>query len=137
MTRSLKIPDEIREGFASQFDLELLKYTDQEVHALWRVQEKDLNPAGIVHGGASFSVADGMCATLGFPILHVLTKSVHFYYNRPLVLGEVDIHCRFSKKGSFTSLMEAELIQDGKLCMKGFFDMAKMKEVPEWQLTDA
>lgn len=127
MDDTLKIPDKIYDGFSSQFNLELKESTDDLVHALWHVETSDLNPAGIVHGGASFSVADAMCATLGYRTLHVLTKSVRYFYYHSLVIGDVDVMCRFKRKGSFTSLMEVELIQDEKVCMKGFFDMAKMK----------
>lgn len=121
-------PEEIFAGFITQFDIEILEHTDRELRAYWHVHEADLNPANIAHGGACFSVADVLCAVLGYRDRHVLTKSSHFYYYYPIEQGDVEIICCVSRKGSFTSLMEVELIQGGKVCMKGFFDMAKMKE---------
>ena len=121
-------PEAIFSGFITQFDVEVLECTKEKLRACWHVRQGDLNSADIAHGGASFSVADALCAVLGYEDRHVLTKSSHFYYYYPLVEGEVEIICRVSRRGSLTSLMEAELIQDGKVCMKGFFDMAKMKE---------
>ncbi|MDD7363518.1 MAG: PaaI family thioesterase [Peptoniphilus sp.] len=135
MKENIQLPKKIVDGYASQFDIEPIEYTDDLVHIRWNVGQSDLNPANIAHGGAIFSVADTVCALLGFKTLHVLTKSVHFYYYRPVTSGEADVRGYFSRQGSFTSLMEVEIRQNGKLCMKGFYDMAKMKGGEEWQHT--
>lgn len=128
MENKKNYPKEIFSGFITQFDVEVLECTKDMLRACWHVRPGDLNSADIAHGGASFSVADALCAVLGYEDRHVLTKSSHFYYYYPIEQGDVEIICCVSRKGSFTSLMEVELIQNEKVCMKGFFDMAKMKE---------
>ncbi|MDY3118277.1 MAG: PaaI family thioesterase [Peptoniphilus sp.] len=117
---------EIFQRFTSQFDLTVLEHTDDEILARWHVDEAALNPANIAHGGAIFSVTDAICAALGLRNNHLLTKGVNFYYYYSLVLGDATVRARFQKVGRFTSVMEAEVLQNGKLCAKGLFDMAQI-----------
>ena len=117
---------EIFQRFTSQFDLTILEHTDETVYARWHVDEKSLNPADIAHGGAVYSVADAICAALGLRNNHLLTKSVNFYYYHSLRLGDAYLRASFQKVGSYTSVMEVELRQEGTLCAKGLFDMAKI-----------
>lgn len=117
---------EITQRFSSQFDLTILEHTDETVYARWHVDENSLNPADIAHGGAIFSVADVVCAALGLRNNHLLTKSVNFYYYHSLRLGDAYLRASFQKVGSYTSVMEVEILQQGVLCAKGLFDMAQM-----------
>ena len=117
---------EIFQRFTSQFDLTILEHTDETVYARWHVDENSLNPADIAHGGAVFSVADAICAALGLRNNHLLTKSVNFYYYHSLRLGDAHLRANFQKVGSYTSVMEVEIYQEGVLCAKGLFDMAQI-----------
>ena len=117
---------EIFQRFSSQFDLTILEHTDDEIYARWHVDETVLNPADIAHGGAVYSVTDAICAALGLRNGHLLTRGVNFYYYHSVLLGDAYIRAKFQKVGSHTSVMEAEVTQDGKLCAKGVFDMAQI-----------
>lgn len=128
MEKNLEIPQGVIRGFGSQFNMEWVERTEEAIRILWHVRQEDLNPAGIAHGGAAYSVADIACVLLGFDDLHVLTTNVNFYYHYPITVGDVSVHCRFNRKGSFTSLMEVELFQEDRLCMKGFFNISQMNE---------
>ena len=112
--------------FSSLFDLTVLEHTDDEIYARWHVDETALNPEDIAHGGAVYSATDSVCATLGLRNNHLLTKSVNFYYYHSLRLGDAYLRANFQKVGSYTSVMEVEVLQEGVLCDKGLFDMAQM-----------
>ncbi len=114
--------------FSSLFDLTVLEHTDDEIYARWHVDETALNPEDIAHGGAVYSATDSVCATLGLRNNHLLTRGVNFYYYHSVLLGDAYIRAYFQKVGSRTSVMEAEVTQNGKLCAKGVFDMVQIQE---------
>ena len=125
---------EIFQRFTSLFDLTILEHTDDEIHARWHVDKTVLNPADIAHGGAVFSVTDAICAALGLRNNHLLTKSVNFYYYHSVLPGDAYITDSFQKVGSYTSVMAAEVRQEGKLCAKGMFDMAYMPQAEQIEM---
>ena len=65
---------------------------------------------------------------------HLLTRGVNFYYYRSVVLGDAYIRADFKKVGKYTSVMEAEVTQNGKLCAKGMFDMAYMPQAEQIEM---
>ncbi len=125
---------EIFQRFTSLFDLTILEHTDDTIYARWHVDETVLNPADIAHGGAVYSVTDAICAALGLRNNHLLTRGVNFYYYRSVVLGDAYIRADFKKVGKHTSVMEAEVTQNGKLCAKGMFDMAYMPQAEQIEM---
>lgn len=125
-TETFQSVKDIFVSYISQFPIEILEYSEERVYARWTVEEKDFNALGIAHGGAILSVADTLAGALGFSRNHLVTKDLHFYYHRPVEKKDTYFRCRYAKAGRRSSLIEVEVLQDKKLCAKGFFTMVEL-----------
>ena len=99
------------------------------------VDKKLLNPAGIVHGGAVYTLADsGMGVALfsfvGEDELFVTIETSIFYF-KAVSSGTLICESKIVHKGKRIAVMEAEIRNEGQLVAKamGTFSIHKSKKV--------
>ena len=99
------------------------------------VDKKLLNPAGIVHGGALYTLADsGMGVALysfvGEDELFVTIETSIFYF-KAVSSGTLICESKIVHKGKRIAVMEAEIRNEGQLVAKamGTFSIHKGKKV--------
>jgi 1,4-dihydroxy-2-naphthoyl-CoA hydrolase len=109
-------------GFDRVYGLELLDYSDSEVHAQVKVRDELRQPAGLVHGGVFASIAETMASMATWMAVHEQGKSAHGLSNqtsflRPIVDGTIHATARRRHKGRTTWVWEVDITDDaGRLC---------------------
>jgi acyl-CoA thioesterase len=103
-------------------------------HCVLEVDKKLLNPAGIVHGGAIYTLADsGMGAAL-YSFLDedelFLTVEASIFYLKAVSSGTLICESKVVHKGRRTAVMEAEIRNEGQLVAKamGTFSIYRGKK---------
>lgn len=103
-------------------------------HCVLEVDKKLLNPAGIVHGGAIYTLADsGMGAAL-YSFLDeeelFLTVEANIFYLKAVPSGTLTCESKVVHKGRRTAVMEAEIRNEGQLVAKamGTFSIYRGKK---------
>jgi len=112
-------------GFSPFRDLVGINFTKVEggySHCFVEVEKKLLNPAGIVHGGALYTLVDsGMGAAL-FSFVDegelFLTIETSVFYFKAVSGGTLTCESRVVHKGKRTAVMEAEIKNGGQLVAK-------------------
>jgi uncharacterized protein (TIGR00369 family) len=104
-------------GFDRLYWLELLEFTDSEVHAQVVVREEHKQPAGLVHGGVYASVAEAIASiATGMTVLEEgnmamgMSNSTNFL--RPVTAGTVHAHATRIHRGRTTWLWDVEFSDD-------------------------
>jgi acyl-CoA thioesterase len=125
-------------GFSPFRDLVGITFTKVEggySHCAVEVEKKLLNPAGIVHGGALYTLADsGMGAAL-FSFVDegevFLTIETSVCYFKAVSSGTLICESKIVHKGKRIAVMEAEIRNEGQLVAKamGTFSIYKGKKV--------
>jgi acyl-CoA thioesterase len=125
-------------GFSPFRDLVGITCTEVEggySHCVVEVDKKLLNPAGIVHGGAVYTLADsGMGVALysfiGEDELFVTIETSIFYF-KAVSSGTLICESKIVHKGKRIAVMEAEIRNGGQLVAKamGTFSIYKGKKV--------
>jgi len=123
-------------GFSPFRDLvgvTLTKVDNGYSHCVLKVGKKLLNPAGIVHGGALYTLADsGMGAAL-FSLVDggelFLTVETSVFYFKAVSSGTLTCESRVVHKGKRVAVMEAEIKNGERLVAKavGTFSIYKGK----------
>lgn len=123
-------------GFSPFRDLVGVTFTKVEggySHCAVEVKKKLLNPAGIVHGGALYTLADsGMGAAL-FSLVDggelFLTVETSVFYFKAVSSGTLTCESRVVHKGKRVAVMEAEIKNGERLVAKavGTFSIYKGK----------
>ena len=123
-------------GFSPFRDLVGVIFTKGEggySHSVVEVDKKLLNPAGIVHGGALYTLADsGMGVALysfvGEDELFVTIETSIFYF-KAVSSGTLTCESKIVHKGKRIAVMEAEIRNEGQLVAKamGTFSLYKGK----------
>ena len=123
-------------GFSPFRDLVGITCTEVEggySHCVVEVDKKLLNPAGIVHGGALYTLADsGMGAAL-FSFVDegelFLTIETSVFYFKAVSSGTLTCEARVVHRGKRIAVMEAEIKNGGQLVAKavGTFSIYKGK----------
>jgi len=124
-------------GFSPFRDLVGITFTKVEggySHCVVEVDKKLLNPAGIVHGGALYTLADsGMGAAL-FSFLDegelFLTIETSVFYFKAVSSGTLTCEARVVHRGKRIAVMEAEIKNGGQLVAKavGTFSIYRGKK---------
>ena len=115
----------LERGFSPFRDLVGITFTKVECgysHCTVDVEKKLLNPAGIVHGGALYTLADsGMGAAL-FSFVDenelFLTIETSVFYFKAVSSGTLTCESRVVHKGKRTAVMAAEIKNGGQLVAK-------------------
>jgi 1,4-dihydroxy-2-naphthoyl-CoA hydrolase len=109
-------------GFDRLYGLELLDYSDTEVHAQVKVRDELRQPAGLVHGGVFASIAETMASMATWMAVHEQGKTAQGLSNqtsflRPIVDGTIHAAARRRHKGRTTWVWEVDITDDeGRLC---------------------
>jgi 1,4-dihydroxy-2-naphthoyl-CoA hydrolase len=109
-------------GFDRLYGLDLLDYSDEEVHAQVKVRDELRQPAGLVHGGVFASIAETMASMATWMAVHDQGQAAQGLSNqtsflRPIVDGTIHAAARRRHKGRTTWVWEVEITDDaGRLC---------------------
>jgi 1,4-dihydroxy-2-naphthoyl-CoA hydrolase len=109
-------------GFDRLYGLDLLDYSDEEVHAQVKVRDELRQPAGLVHGGVFASIAETMASMATWIAVHDQGQTAQGLSNqtsflRPIVDGTIHAAARRRHKGRTTWVWEVEITDDaGRLC---------------------
>ena len=109
-------------GFDRLYGLELLDYSETEVHAQVKVRDELRQPAGLVHGGVFASIAETMASMATWMAVHEDGKSAQGLSNqtsflRPIVDGTIHATARRRHKGRTTWVWEVDITDDAdRLC---------------------
>ena len=91
-------------------------------HCVLKVDKRLLNPAGIVHGGALYTLADsGMGAALFSSVGEgevFLTIETSIFYFKAVSSGTLTCESKVVHKGKRTAVMEAEIKNGGQTVAK-------------------
>lgn len=110
------------------------KVEDGYSHCVLEVDKKLLNPAGIMHGGAIYTMADsGMGAALYSYVGEdemFLTIEASMFYFKAVSSGTLVCEAKVIHRGKRTAVMEAEIRNEGQLVAKamGTFSIYKSKK---------
>ena len=110
------------------------KVEDGYSHCVLEVDKKLLNPAGIMHGGAIYTMADsGMGAALYSYVGEdemFLTIEASMFYFKAVSSGTLICESKVIHRGKRTAVMEAEIRKEGQLVAKamGTFSIYKGKK---------
>jgi len=123
-------------GFSPFRDLVGVTFTkvdDGYSHCVLKVDKKLLNPAGIVHGGALYTLADsGMGAALFSSVGEgemFLTVETSIFYFKAVSSGTLTCESKVVHRGKRIAVMEAEIRNEGQKVAKamGTFSIYKGK----------
>jgi len=91
-------------------------------HCVLKVDKRLLNPAGIVHGGALYTLADsGMGAALFSSVGEgevFLTIETSIFYFKAVSSGTLTCESKVVHRGKRIAMMEAEIRNDGQTVAK-------------------
>ena len=91
-------------------------------HCVLKVDKRLLNPAGIVHGGALYTLADsGMGAALFSSVGEgemFLTVETSIFYFKAVSSGTLTCESKVVHRGKRIAMMEAEIRNDGQTVAK-------------------
>jgi len=104
-------------------------------HCFLEVDKKLLNPAGIVHGGAIYTLADSGMGVALYSFIDegevFLTIEANIFYFKAVSSGTLTCESRVVHRGKRIAVMEAEIKNEGELVAKamGTFSIYKGKKV--------
>lgn len=94
------------------------------------VSERSLNPSGMVHGGASYTLCDcaaGLAARSAGG--SYVTQSADFHYYRPAMDGRMRAEGTVIHRGHTTVVVQTEArLEDGTLAAGGIFTMFRLNQ---------
>jgi len=112
-------------GFSPFRDLVGVTFTKVDSgysHCVLEVDKRLLNPAGIVHGGALYTLADsGMGAALFSSVGEgemFLTVETSIFYFKAVSSGTLTCESKVVHRGKRIAMMEAEIRNDGQTVAK-------------------
>lgn len=82
-----------RETLNERIGIEITDIAPAALHARMRVDERTIQPAGYLHGGASVAVAETLASWAGFLVInrdthHVVGQEINANHLRPVAQGE-------------------------------------------------
>lgn len=112
-------------GYGAEFPVHFTNHGEDWVEGEFYLTKKGCNPLGICHGAISCGFADILAAALC--VLSgdsCVTADCSLYYLRGIKPGKVDGKAYFVKKGRQFHVIDTEIYQEGKVCLKGTFTMS-------------
>jgi acyl-CoA thioesterase len=98
------------------------KVDDGYSHCVLEVDKKLLNPAGIVHGGALYTLADSAMGAALFSSVGegemFLTVETSIFYFKAVSSGTLTCESKVVHRGKRIAMMEAEIRNDGQTVAK-------------------
>jgi 1,4-dihydroxy-2-naphthoyl-CoA hydrolase len=110
------------QGFDGLYGLEILAMTEDEVVAQVPVRDDLKQPAGLVHGGVSASIAEALASVATYRAVREEGMSAQGLSNqtsflRPIVDGTIHATARRRHRGRTTWIWEVDITDDaGRLC---------------------
>jgi 1,4-dihydroxy-2-naphthoyl-CoA hydrolase len=125
-----------RAGWSSVLGFELLSATPQEVIVEWRIEERHLQPHGIVHGGVYASVVESCCSMGAMlaapPGKQVVGVENHTSFLRPVREGRLRARAIPLHAGRRAQLWECNIVDgDQRLIATGRLRMLCVDPGPE------
>ena len=109
-------------GFDALYGLEILSLGEEEATARVRIEDKVLQPAGLVHGGVYASIAESLTSFATTKALGAEGKRAQGLSNqtsflRPIVRGTIHATARRRHGGRTTWVWEVDITDDeGRVC---------------------
>lgn len=106
-----------RAGWLAQIGLEIVHASASEVRAEWSINERHLQPHGIVHGGVYASVVES-CCSIGAALAAPAGKQVvgvenHTSFLRPVRAGRLRARAVPLHAGRQAQLWECAIVDEG------------------------
>lgn len=109
-------------GFGPLLGIEMYERSDGLSRCRLTVRPELMNPHGVLHGGAMYSLADqGMGAAVYSRLDEAescATIEIKIVYLAPVLEGLVDCVTRVVQKGKRVAVLESELTNNGRLVAK-------------------
>jgi 1,4-dihydroxy-2-naphthoyl-CoA hydrolase len=110
-----------KDSFIGYLDIEFLEYGENFIIARMPVDEKKLQPMGVLHGGASLALAETVASAGSFLLVDetkydVLGLQVTGNHVSTFSMGEVTARAEIVHKGNSTHVWDVKITSDtGKL----------------------
>jgi 1,4-dihydroxy-2-naphthoyl-CoA hydrolase len=109
-------------GFAEEIGVEWIDLDPDNARARIKVEQRHLQPDGIVHGGVYASLAESLCSAATYMAVKdegkvSLGMANSTTFLRPISSGHVNAAARARQRGRTTWVWDAELTDDeGRVC---------------------
>jgi 1,4-dihydroxy-2-naphthoyl-CoA hydrolase len=109
-------------GFAEEIGVEWIDLDPDNARARIKVEQRHLQPDGIVHGGVYASLAESLCSAATYMAVKdegkvSLGMANSTTFLRPISSGHVNAAARARQRGRSTWVWDAELTDDeGRVC---------------------
>jgi 1,4-dihydroxy-2-naphthoyl-CoA hydrolase len=123
-------------GFDGLYGLELQRADADGVHGTVAIDDRHLQPFGLVHGGVYAAMAESLASQATFTAVSgdgnmAVGLSNFTSFMRPILSGHIHAEARRRHRGSTTWVWEVELTDDeGRLCALSRVTMA-VRPAPE------
>lgn len=116
--------------FSQHLGIEVLAAQEGTTHLRMTVMPELRNLSGMLHGGALMALADTAMGLACFERFGAaepcVTVECKLNFIRPVADGSVDCHARILHSGKRTLVLEAEVMQHGKLVLKTLATFARL-----------
>jgi 1,4-dihydroxy-2-naphthoyl-CoA hydrolase len=109
-------------GFAEEIGVEWIDFDPDNARARIAVEERHLQPFGIVHGGVYASLAESICSAATYGVVReddmvAMGQSNSTTFLRPIGTGHVNATATSRHRGRTTWVWDVELSDDeGRVC---------------------
>jgi 1,4-dihydroxy-2-naphthoyl-CoA hydrolase len=109
-------------GFAESIGVEWVDLDPENARARISVEQRHLQPFGVVHGGVYASLAESLCSAATYGAVHedgmvALGQSNDTNFLRPISEGHINAAARTRHRGRTTWLWDVEITDDeNRLC---------------------
>jgi len=122
MSRGMQRAETMPSGFAEEIGVEWIDLDPENARARIRVEQRHLQPFGIVHGGVYASLAESLCSAATYEAVRendevALGMANSTTFLRPIATGHVNAVARPRQRGRTTWVWDVELSDDdGHVC---------------------
>jgi uncharacterized protein (TIGR00369 family) len=115
-------PETSPSGFAEEIGIEWLDLDPDRARARIKVEQRHLQPFGVVHGGVYASLAESLCSVATYEAVRdrdevALGMANSTTFLRPISGGHVNAEARARQRGRTTWVWDAEITDDdGRAC---------------------
>lgn len=116
------LPMRVEQGFDGLYGLELTELSDELARARVAIDERHLQPAGLLHGGVICAVAESLASLATYFAVESEGKTAMGLANqtsflRPILGGHLNAEARCRHRGRTTWVWEVDFTDDeGHLC---------------------
>jgi 1,4-dihydroxy-2-naphthoyl-CoA hydrolase len=122
MSRGMGQPETMPSGFAEEIGVEWIDLDPESARARIEVEQRHLQPFGIVHGGVYASLAESLCSAATYQAVRendevALGMANSTTFLRPISTDHVNALARARQRGRTTWVWDVELSDDdGRVC---------------------